>query len=217
MNNRGKFIVFEGIDGSGKSTQIDLLAKNLEQRGVECQKTFEPTYGMVGGVLHEILSGKRLSDPKVIASLFVADRLDHILNPENGVLKLINEGKTVICDRYYFSSYAYQSVEVPRQWVIDANKLAADALRPDAVIFIDISADVAMERILKNRQNIEIYENHDRLSRVRKGYFEAFDLLKNEEKIYIVDGNRSAKEIAWEIDKIIVENVYQNTILNDNF
>ncbi len=209
MKNRGKFIVFEGIDGSGKSTQIEILAKNLEKRGIECVKTLEPTYGMVGGVLHDILSGKRVADPKVTASLFVADRLDHILNQENGVLKLLDEGKCVICDRYYFSSYAYQSVEVPREWVISANRLAAEALRPDATVFIDISAEVAMDRISKNRESVELYENRERLARVREGYLSAFELLENEEKIFVVDGNRPLEIIAKEVEEIIVKNVYE--------
>ncbi len=212
MKNRGKFIVFEGIDGSGKSTQIELLAKNLENRGIECRQTLEPTFGMVGEVLHDILSGKKVADPKVTASLFVADRLDHILNNEDGVLKSLNEGKTVICDRYYFSSYAYQSVEVPRDWVIAANRLAAETLRPDAVVFIDISAECAMDRISKNRETVELYENRERLAKVREGYLSAFELMKNDEKIFIVDGNRSILEIAKDVEQIIVENVYQNTI-----
>ena len=212
MNDRGKFIVFEGIDGSGKSTQIKRLAKNLEARRIKCKQTLEPTFGMVGEILHDILSGKRVADPKVTASLFVADRLDHILNDEDGVLKSLNEGKTVICDRYYFSSYAYQSVEVPRDWVVAANRLAAEILRPDATIFIDISAEVAMDRISKNREETELYENLERLARVREGYFSAFELLKAEEKIFVVDGNRSIDEIEKEIEKIVLENVYHNAI-----
>ncbi len=209
MVNRGKFIVFEGIDGSGKSTQIKLLSENLKKRGILCKETLEPTFGMVGGALHDILSGKITADPKVTASLFVADRLDHILNNEDGVLKSVNDGITVLCDRYYFSSYAYQSVEVPREWVIAANRLAAETLRPDAVIFIDISAETAMERISKNRDNIELYESLERLAKVREGYFSAFELMKNDEKIFVVDGNRSVEKISAEIEKIIVENVYE--------
>lgn len=205
---RGKFIVFEGIDGSGKSTQIKLLSKKLAQRGVKCRETLEPTYGMVGGVLHDILSGKISADPKVTASLFVADRLDHILNENDGVLKDIENGETVICDRYYFSSYAYQSVEVPRDWVISANRLAFETLRPDCTIFIDISADTAMERISNNRDNIELYETKERLSAVRDGYFSAFELMKNEEKIFVVDGNRSIEEIADEIEKFVINEIF---------
>ncbi len=208
MKNRGKFIVFEGIDGSGKSTQIKKLAENLAKRGICCEQTLEPTYGIVGGVLHDILSGKIKADPKVTASLFVADRLDHILNPEDGVLATLNSGKTVLCDRYYFSSYAYQSVEVPREWVIEANRLAKESLKPDAVIFVDISPEVAMERISQNRENIEIYESLDRLTAVRQGYLDAFELMKNEENIKIFDGNKSVEEIASDIEKYVIEEVF---------
>lgn len=208
MGNLGKFIVFEGIDGSGKSTQIKLLCENLKKRGILCRQTLEPTYGMVGGVLHDILSGDKKADPKVTAALFVADRLDHILNNDDGILKSINDGVTVICDRYYFSSYAYQSVEVPREWVIGANRLAAETLRPDATIFVDVSADTAMERISKNRDNIELYESFERLSKVREGYFSAFELMKDEEKIFVVDGNRPVEKIAEEIEKIVMEKVF---------
>ncbi|MBQ2931930.1 MAG: dTMP kinase [Clostridia bacterium] len=204
---RGKFIVFEGIDGSGKSTQINLLAEALKKRSISCRTTLEPTFGMVGSVLHDILSGKMSADPKVVASLFVADRLDHILNQTDGVLKSVENGETVICDRYYFSSYAYQSVEVPRDWVVSANRMAAETLRPDATIFIDISAETAMNRISKNRENTELYETKERLSAVREGYFSAFELMKDEERIFVVDGNRSIDEIAEEIQKIVFEKI----------
>lgn len=208
MENRGKFIVFEGIDGSGKSTQIKKLAENLAKRGICCEQTLEPTYGIVGGVLHDILSGKIKADPKVTASLFVADRLDHILNPEEGVLATLNSGKTVLCDRYYFSSYAYQSVEVPRDWVIGANRLAKESLKPDAVIFVDISPEIAMERISQNRENIEIYESLDRLTAVRQGYLDAFELMKNDENIKIFDGSKTVEEIASDIEKYVIEEVF---------
>lgn len=207
MDKRGKFIVFEGIDGSGKSTQIKILTEKLERLGLKCRKTFEPTYGKVGGVLHDILSGKIEADPKFTASLFVADRLDHILNQEDGVLKSLESGETVLCDRYYFSSYAYQSVEVPREWVIEANRLAKNALTPDITIFIDIPPEVAMQRISKNRQNIEIYETEERLRAVREGYISAFELLKNEEKISIINGEGRVEETAALIEKIVMEEV----------
>ena len=206
---KGKFIVFEGIDGSGKSTQIKLLAENLKKRGIACCETFEPTYGLVGSVLHDILSGKIKRDPKVTAALFVADRLDHILNQEDGMLKSIESGETVLCDRYYFSSYAYQSVDVPRDWVIMANRMAKDALKPDATIFIDITADTAMERITQNRENTELYETKERLESVRNGYFSAFELMKDEERIFVVDGNRSIEEIAKEIEEIVIKLIFQ--------
>ncbi len=203
MQKKGKFIVFEGIDGSGKSTQIKMLAKAFEKREMAFCETLEPTYGIAGEVLHEILSGKKKADPKVTAALFVADRLDHLTNPENGVCKTLDEGKHVLCDRYYFSSYAYQSVEVPKEWVISANRLAAETLRPDCTIFIDVAPEVAMERISRNRENIELYESLERLTAVRCAYMDAFSLMKDVEKVKIFDGNKLPEEIAREIEEFV--------------
>ena len=205
---KGKFIVFEGIDGSGKSTQIKLLAKRLKESGISCRETFEPTYGLVGKTLHDILSGKIKRDPKVTAALFVADRLDHLLNQDDGVVESIEKGETVLCDRYYFSSYAYQSVDVPRDWVVMANAMAKAVLKPDATIFIDIPADVAMERITKNRETTELYETKEKLENVRKGYLSAFELVKDEERIFVVDGTKSIEEIAKEIEEIVLGKVF---------
>ncbi len=207
MNCMGKFIVFEGIDGSGKSTQMELLAEKLAKKGIKCRRTLEPTYGLAGGVLHDILSGKIKADPKVTAAFFVADRLDHILNETDGLLKSLKQGETIICDRYYFSSYAYQSVEVPGDWVVDANKLCADTLRPDCTVFIDISPKTAMERITKNRTNIEIYETEERLTQVREAYFDAFEKMKDSECVKVIDGERTVEEIAAEIENYIFENI----------
>ncbi len=209
MENRGKFIVFEGIDGSGKSTQMKLLAKKIEEKGIKTRLTLEPTYGLVGGTLHDILSGKIKADPKVTAALFVADRLDHLTNDGDGVLKSLDAGETVICDRYYFSSYAYQSTEVPSEWVVEANRLCAETLRPDVTIFIDISPRIAMERILANRDTVEIYETEEKLAKVRDAYFAAFEKMKDCENVKIINGEGTVDEIAEEIEKYVLENIIQ--------
>ncbi len=209
MKNKGKFIVFEGIDGSGKSTQMKILCERLAAKGIKTRQTLEPTYGMAGKVLHEILSGKIKADPKVTAALFVADRLDHITNESDGVLKSLENGETVICDRYYFSSYAYQSTEVPPCWVIKANSLCADTLRPDCTIFIDITPQAAMKRILENRDTVEIYETEEKLTMVRDAYFAAFEKMKDCEMVKIINGERSVDEVAAEIEKYIVEKIIQ--------
>ena len=209
MMNKGKFIVFEGIDGSGKSTQMKLLAKKLEEKGIKTRLTLEPTYGLVGGTLHDILSGKIKADPKVIAALFVADRLDHLTNENDGVLKSLDAGEMVICDRYYFSSYAYQSTEVPAEWVVEANKLCAETLRPDVTIFIDISPKVAMDRILTNRDTVEIYETEEKLTKIRDSYFAAFEKMKDSEVVKIINGERTVEEIAGDISSFVFENICQ--------
>ena len=200
---KGKFIAFEGIDGSGKSTQIRLLANKLKEIGVYCYTTMEPTDSPIGSLIHQIMTGRIKTDNKVIAGLFVADRLDHLLNDVNGVLSKIMEGTTVITDRYYFSSYAYHSVDMPMDWVIQANAQSKELLQPTVTIFIDVNPDNAVERIAKNRFHQELFEKKSRLIKGREKYLEAFEKLKDEENIVIIDGNRSQEEIAEEIwDKV---------------
>jgi dTMP kinase len=193
------FIAFEGIDGSGKSTQVKLLTEKLETAGIKVYTTCEPTDSPIGKIIRDIFSHKIEADHRTIAGLFVADRLDHLLNKTNGILKKLEEGYTVITDRYYFSSYAYQSTHMDLDWVIKANSLSANLLRPDLNIYIDISPELSIERLKKGRSTIELYETLENLQNVRNKYFEVMDLLKNEEKVLITNGNSSPEIISNEI------------------
>ncbi len=203
QNSKGSFIAFEGIDGSGKSTQVKMLTEKMKEEGIYCYTTMEPTDSPIGSLIHQIMTGRIKADNKVIAALFAADRLDHLLNDINGIVSKINEGITVISDRYYFSSYAYHSVDMPMDWVIKANEQSSVILKPTVNIFIDVNPDTAIERIAKNRFHQELFEKKSRLVKVREKYLEAFVKLKESERVIIVDGNRSKQEIADDIwDKI---------------
>lgn len=197
--SKGKFIAFEGIDGSGKSTQVKILNERMKKEGNYCYVTMEPTDSPIGSLIHQIMTGRIKADNRTIAALFVADRLDHLLNDLNGIVNKVNEGITVITDRYYFSSYAYQSVDVPLDWLIQANALSTGILRPAGHIFIDIDPDVAMERIVKNRFAKELFEERDRLVQVQKNYQEAFERLKSTEQVTVIDGNRSQEAVAQDV------------------
>lgn len=196
---KGNFIAFEGIDGSGKSTQIRLLAERLKEEGICYYTTMEPTNGPIGSLIRQIMTGRIRTDNKAIAALFVADRLDHLLNEVDGIAAKIEDGTTVLTDRYYFSSYAYHSVDMPMEWVIKANEQSSIILRPTMNIFIDVDPDMALERIAKNRFHQELFEKKSRLINVRENYKKAFDLLAGEEKYTIIDGNQSREAIADEI------------------
>ncbi|HMK27033.1 MAG TPA: dTMP kinase, partial [Chitinophagaceae bacterium] len=161
--------------------------------------TFEPTDSRIGLIIKDIFKHKMEADHRVIAGLFVADRLDHLLNKTNGILKKLEEGYTVITDRYYFSSYAYQGTHMSLDWVIEANSLSADLLRPDLNIYIDVSPDISITRINSGRSSTELYETKENLQQVRDKYMEAFDKLRPEEAIFITDGNRPAELIAKDI------------------
>lgn len=196
------FIALEGIDGSGKSTQTRLLAEKLVSEGHKVYSTFEPTDSPIGSLIRNILKGRLKADNYTIAGLFVADRLDHLLNEVNGIVKKMQEGYTVITDRYCFSSYAYQGTHVDMDWVIQANSMSAQILRPDINIFIDVDPEVSMQRLHSNRGQIELFETLENLQLVRAKYMEAFEKLKFEETIAVVDGNRAPSAIAediWEV------------------
>ena len=193
------FIAFEGIDGSGKSTQVKLLQQNLENAGLKVYTTCEPTDSPMGKIIRDIFNRRMEGDNRTIAALFVADRLHHLLNKTDGIIKMLDDGYTVITDRYYLSSYAYQSPYVDLDWVIKANSLSANLLRPDLNIYIDISPEVSIERINKGRESTELYETLDNLRTVSGKYKEVMELLKDEENVVRIDGNRNTGIIADDI------------------
>jgi dTMP kinase len=197
------FIAFEGIDGSGKSTQAKLLADYFIQQGKQVELTAEPTKHGIGKMIRAAFSKEISLQETTIAALFAADRLEHIQHPENGMLNHLNKGKIVITDRYYFSSYAYHSVHVPMNWVIQSNSLAASILKPTINFFIDIDPKVAMERIVATRTNIEIYETEENLVAVRNNYLKAFELMANEEKIVFINGNQPQEMVFKEVINLI--------------
>lgn len=199
MSKKNLFLAFEGIDGSGKSTQSKMLEEKLVADGMKVYHTFEPTDSYIGTLIRKIFRHEIDADHRTIAGLYVADRINHLTNAENGIIKKIEEGYTVITDRYYFSSYAYQGTHMPQDWVITANSISADVLRPDLNIFIDITPEVAIERLHSNRTQIQLYETLDNLKAVRDKYFEAFEKEKSREKIFIVDGNRPVDKIFADI------------------
>ena len=198
-----KFIVFEGIDGSGKTTQIKLLCQALSERNIPVHITKEPTDNPMGKLLRKCLMGEQKADLKAIAALFAADRLDHI-TADDGILDNLKRGNTVLCDRYYLSSYAYQSVDCDLDWIMALNSEAASMARPDLHIFLDVPAEQSMGRV-ESRGETEIFEKLDRQQQIRKIFFELFEKLKDKENILIIDGTRSPEVIAEEILKKVEE------------
>lgn len=199
LSSKGKFIVFEGIDGSGKSTQIERLKSHLDQRAIRACSTFEPTDGAVGKLIRQMLAGDLPCDQRTIAMLFAADRSDHLFNAENGLCRMVDEGCVVLCDRYYFSSYAYHSQYVDMEWVIASNIENAKALKPDMTLFIDVDPKVCFERIKSRGEHLEMYEKIDIMKQVRHNYFLAFERLEKEEKVVIINGNQPMEKVEADI------------------
>ena len=200
---QGKFIALEGIDGSGKSTQIGRLVSRLKKLGVPCHATREPTQRPVGALIRKALNGQPPLDPRVIAALYAADRVDHLVNDTDGLCSIIDQGITVVSDRYYFSSYAYHSVDVDMEWVIQANAISAELLRPTVTVFVDVPAELAMERIRQGRDHTELFEKEERLRQTRELYFQAFEWLQDEETVAVVDGVGTEDEVMERIWAVV--------------
>lgn len=203
--NRGRFIVFEGIDGAGKTTQIELLEKQLQKQGRRVYRTAEPTESVTGGLLRDALSGVSGRTACEMAALFTIDRIFHNVNPVNGIEKMLADGVDVICDRYYYSSMAYQGSETDEEWVSRMNLDCPEIRRPDVCIFLDLTPEQSMERITRNRVTQEIYETADRLTRVRNQFYRVFDRLQDTDLICIVNAARSIEEIHGDILTLVAE------------
>ncbi|MBK8701120.1 MAG: dTMP kinase [Saprospiraceae bacterium] len=203
-----RFIVFEGIDGAGKSTLIKALNEKMEALGLTVHMTAEPTKYRIGRIVRSILTGESEGDEKTIAALFLADRVDHLTHPEYGMLQKLEEGTHVLCDRYYLSSYAYHVPHVTMDWVIAANSICADLKRPDLTFFIDISVEESLRRLVNSRASLERFENEERITMVRNNYFEAIDRVGQDENIIVIDGARPFETVfaeIWSITKTCLE------------
>lgn len=194
-----KFIVIEGLDGSGKTTQIRLLAESLRSMGRSVAETAEPTPTAIGGLVRDALAGYPVRTPEEIAALFMADRVAHNTDPVRGIKKMLSDGKDVICDRYYYSSLAYQGSVTDPEWVARINLDCPEIRRPDLCVFLDLDYAACCRRMERDRSFREIYETEEMLNAVRKRYFDAFDRLKNWDNIVLVDAGRSVEEVAADI------------------
>ena len=204
MKHKGFFIAFEGIDGSGKSTQVKRLADHLDKKGHKVYTTCEPTDSPIGKIIRDIFNHRMEGDQKVIAALFAADRLNHLLQSKDGILQKLSEGYTVITDRYYLSSYAYHSVHgIDLEWVIQANALSAQLLRPDINIYIDVLPKLSLERLSARKIDIEMYETMENLTRVYNQYQIVFDRIRDDEKIVEIDGSRQQDDVHKDIIDVV--------------
>ena len=195
----GRLIVLEGIDGAGKTTQASLLEAHLRAKGREVCRTAEPTPFPTGVALREALSGKTKKSECEMAVMFVQDRIAHNIHPTEGIEAWLTRGVDVICDRYYYSTLAYQGQSTDYEWVKGMNLSCPQIRRPDLCIYLDLTPEQSMERIQRGRDRVEIYENTETLARVRNAFFSVFDDLRETDRIAIVDAYRSPEAIAEEI------------------
>lgn len=192
-----KFIVVEGLDGTGKTTQIKILADYIRAKGREAEITAEPTAHPTGKLIRRILSGEVKTTPWSLAALFLSDRIVHNAAPD-GIEKMLSEGKTVISDRYYYSTFAYQGHETDLDWAMDMHFSCPEVRKPDLVIFLTMSPEKCVERIRANRPDeaIEIYENVESLTKISRQFDTVFEKLKDRENIVYIDADGTIEEVS---------------------
>lgn len=202
------FIVFEGIDGSGTSTQASLLKEYFLKKSTKAIVTSEPSEGPIGNLIRQgmkrrvfFTESKRHFDQQM-AYLFAADRHDHLYNQIDGVFKKMEDGFHVISTRYFFSSFAYHCEnEKDLELVTDLNK---NFPNPDIVIYIDNPVEVSLKRI-SQRSVQDVYENKAKLIEVKNKYDEIFSNYNG--NLLKVNGNDNLMDIHNQI-KHYIEEVY---------
>lgn len=194
--HKGKFIVFEGLDGSGTSTQAGMLEKQLIQEGRKCHLTSEPSSGPIGQMIRQAFKGRlRFSQmpshfDQQMAYLFAADRFDHLYNDWDGVIPMLERGTTVISTRYFFSSYAYHCTKA-EDWAL-INRLNAGFPNPDFLVYLRNPVEESVRR-LQTRATLDTYETEDKLFQVRENYERI--LADYESPKMVIDATRAPQDI----------------------
>jgi len=193
MTRRGAFIVFEGIDGSGKSTHVRLLCRDLRQQGHDVLSTSEPSRGRIGRLIREYAErrGRRLH-PEAEALLFAADRFEHV---KQTIEPALERGLIVVSDRYLHSSLAYQGAGgASLEWIREINRFAP---RPHLCILLDVAPETGLGRMRGRRRTV--FEVYAFQQKVRDIYLR----LANQGELVKVDADRTVKEVQKDISDLV--------------
>ncbi len=187
----GAFVVIEGIDGAGTTTQSQMLVEWLEAAGIPSLLTREPSKGPIGATLRRHLGRQlELGGPEAEALAFAADRMDHVASE---VAPALARGLTVVADRYYLSSLAYQALSCDLAWLREINRFAT---RPDLTVFLSVPVDVGVARFSARATRERFEDDHEQLGRIAAMYNTAIEALRADgEDIQVIDGTRSADEV----------------------
>lgn len=192
----GKFIVIEGLDGSGQSTEVSLLRDFFIGKGDQAILTKEPTMDSEAGKkIREALDKKVKFDPAELQKLFAEDRKEHL---EKLIIPALKEGKIVISDRYFFSSFAYgKSDGLDLEWLI---KLNDDFLLPDLTVILKVRPEVCISRIEGRGEPKTLFERQEKLAKVWEGY----ELFPSRfENVNMIDGEKSIQEVFNKIKTLL--------------
>lgn len=196
---RGKFIVLEGIDGCGKSTQTGLLSKHLRYSGIPCEVIHYPDYsGRIGNLIREWLHSGFDVQAESLFLLYAAD----MMKDQARIREMLAQGKIVVLDRYITSAMAYQSVQgIPMERIRGFCRIFGFA-RPDAVIYLDVSPETAVRRKTEEKGKTDRNESRRFLESVRSRYQE----IARENLLgpwFVVDGEKEPEKVFDAVKRIL--------------
>jgi dTMP kinase len=195
-----RFVVLEGLDGAGTTTQLRLAAEKLAAAGRPHFCTSEPTGHPLGRLVRDVLTRRLSVHPTTLAMMFAADRAEHLLAAGDGILKRLERGELVISDRYLFSSLAYQSLDCDFEYV---RALNAGFPLPRDVVFVDTPVRESQRR-LGDRAGPELFDGADIQDRILAYYRRGFELYRGSGlRLHVLDGTLSPAGIFGKFWKII--------------
>jgi dTMP kinase len=193
-----KFIVFEGTDGSGKSTMLEEVRKHLASRGVTAEFVCDPGGTAIGGQIRQILLAAKNANMSTLTELLLYSASRAQLVTEK-ILPALNAGQSVISDRFIYSTLAYQGVagEIPANLLKTVVQAGCSGLEPDHVIFLDVPAEIGLKRAGKGGDRVES-KGVCYMDEVRQRYLGLLDTF-SEEKATVIDANRNILEVKKEV------------------
>ena len=193
MGKKGIFIVIEGLDGSGKTTQAILLADKLS-KSHKVLLTAEPSKGKIGTFIRNCCLYEQTRLPtEAEALLFAADRIEHM---QEELKPALDDGKIVLCDRYVYSTLAYQgSAGLSLDWIKTIN---ARAIQPDFSLFLDVPPDRVLERLQRKKSVMETLETQQKVREIYLKYVDKGELIR-------IDGDNSKEDVANELYAKVME------------
>ena len=201
-NYPGKFIVIEGLDGSGQTTQVKLLKEYLESKGLEVITTKEPTqpiegayYSSVAQEIKDVLDKVKTKEAKAFQEMFAQDRKEHL---DNQIITALKQGSWVICDLYAFSSFAYGIAHATdMDFLMSLNE---KFLMPDYVFLLKVSPQTCMQRVVRRNEGIKFFEVEEKLANTWKQYEE---VVKRFPEINVINGEETIENVHQEIIKLL--------------
>jgi dTMP kinase len=197
-----RFVVLEGLDGAGTTTQLQLAAEKLEKSGRPSFCTSEPTSGPIGRQVRDVLTRRLRVQPRTLALLFAADRTEHLTEPRTGMLSRLERGELVVCDRYLFSSLAYQSLDCDFDFVLALNR---EFPLPRHVVFLDTPVPESQRRLAaRSGSRPELFDGEDLQERIRANYHKAFELFRPAGlQLHVLDGTLPQESLFGKFWKIL--------------